>query len=162
LQASWLDASKHKQATVDIDKAVLDELIALMQRDHLDRVRIEAGDVMLDVRMSGPAASGERLPDVKRNLEARQAPAAPDQAAPPGVTKMLAPLVGVFYRSPAPGAKPFVEVGDAVVAGQVLCILEAMKLMNEIVSEHTGRIARICVPDGQLVTLHQELFWIET
>jgi acetyl-CoA carboxylase biotin carboxyl carrier protein len=73
-----------------------------------------------------------------------------------------APLVGVFYRSPAPGAKAFVEVGDEVVAGQVLCILEAMKLMNEIVSEYSGKIARICVTDGQLVSLRQEMFWIET
>jgi biotin carboxyl carrier protein len=70
--------------------------------------------------------------------------------------------VGVFYRAPAPGVKPFVEVDDEVVAGQVLCILEAMKLMNEIVSEYSGKIARICVNDGQLVSLHQEMFWIET
>jgi len=70
--------------------------------------------------------------------------------------------VGVFYRRPAPGTDAFVEVGDEVVAGQVLCILEAMKLMNEIVSEYSGKVVRICAKDGELVTLQQELFWIET
>jgi acetyl-CoA carboxylase biotin carboxyl carrier protein len=147
---------------VDIDQKALDELIALMQRDGLDRLRVEVGDVALDLRMTS-AATGERVVEPKRGGHAHAHPPAEAEAeAPPGVTRVLAPLVGVFYRSPAPGAKPFVEVGDDVVAGNVLCILEAMKLMNEIVSEHTGKVARICVDDGQLVTLHQELFWIET
>jgi len=90
---------------------------------------------------------------------ARAASRAPE--APANVRKVLAPLVGVFYRSPAPGARAFVGVGDAVSGGQVLCILEAMKLMNEIVSEFDGTIAKICVEDGALVSLGQELFWIE-
>lgn len=143
-----------------VDKDLLDELIALMQRDGLDRLRVAAGDLDLDLRMSLPAT-----------VHAPHAPSAPaiprSQAldvpqAPPNVKKVEAPLVGVFYRAPAPGAKAFVEVGDDIVAGQVLCIIEAMKLMNEIVAEHSGRVAKISVNDGQLVSLHQELFWIET
>jgi len=152
-----------REEHVDIDQKTLDELIALMQRDGLDRLRVEVGDVALDLRMTG-AAAGERVVEAKRSGGHAHARPAADavQEVPPGVTRVLAPLVGVFYRSPAPGAKPFVEVGDDVVAGNVLCILEAMKLMNEIVSEHNGKIARICADDGQLVSLHQELFWIET
>jgi acetyl-CoA carboxylase biotin carboxyl carrier protein len=148
---------------VDIDQKTLDELIALMQRDGLDRLRIEVGDVTVDLRMTNPGAA-ERGIETKRTASHGQGPAHAEvrEEAPEGVTKVLAPLVGVFYRSPAPGAKPFVEVGDDVVAGNVLCILEAMKLMNEIVSEHTGKIVRICTDDGELVSLHQELFWIET
>ena len=147
---------------MDVDKQLLDELIALMQRDGLDRLRVAHGDVDLDLRMSVPTVSvpnSHSTAAAPRAAGAHASPAA--QSAPANIKKVPAPLVGVFYRAPAPGVKPFVEVGDEVTAGQVLCILEAMKLMNEIVSEHSGRIAKICVNDGQLVSLHQELFWIE-
>lgn len=148
---------------MDVDKRMIDELIALMQRDGLDRLRVAFGDLDLDLRMTAlssdvaaPTHGGAAHALAKESQTSKPAD------APANVKKVPAPLVGVFYRAPAPGEKPFVEVGDGVVAGQVLCILEAMKLMNEIVSEHTGKIARICLNDGQLVTLHQELFWIET
>jgi acetyl-CoA carboxylase biotin carboxyl carrier protein len=70
-------------------------------------------------------------------------------------------VVGVFYRSASPGSEPFVEVGSRVSVGQTLCILEAMKLMNEITSDHAGVVSRILPENGELVTLGQELFWIE-
>ncbi len=148
---------------MDIDKKTIDELVALMQRDGLDRMRVEVGDVTLDLRMTGePNAKANTLaPGHASPKSSRPQPASPEEA-PPGVTRVLAPLVGVFYRAPAPGAAVVVDVGDEIAPGNVLCILEAMKLMNEIVSEHSGRIARICAKDGQLVSLHQELFWIET
>lgn len=148
---------------MDVDKKTIDELVALMQRDGLDRMRVEVGDVTLDLRMTGESSGKANALATKADISSassRPQPASPE--APPGVTRVLAPLVGVFYRAPAPGAAPFVEVGDEIAPGNVLCILEAMKLMNEIVSEHSGRIARICAKDGQLVSLHQELFWIET
>jgi acetyl-CoA carboxylase biotin carboxyl carrier protein len=147
---------------VDLDKQLLDELIDLMQREGLDRLRVAHGDLDLDLRMSLPSAAPATAHAVTPSHDAASSKAAIAPAAPANVKVVPAPLVGVFYRSPAPAAKPFVEVGDEVVAGQVLCILEAMKLMNEIVSEHSGRIAKICVNDGQLVSLHQELFWIES
>ena len=149
---------------MDVDKRVLDELIALMQRDGLDRLRVAFGDLDLDLRMSvstgaivAPGLGAGTAHPLSKTQNAN-----PTAEAPANIKKVPAPLVGVFYRAPAPGVKPFVEVGDEVVAGQVLCILEAMKLMNEIVSEYSGKIARICVNDGQLVSLHQEMFWIET
>ena len=74
---------------------------------------------------------------------------------------MTAPVVGVFYRSPAPGAEPFVEVGDRVAAGQVLCILEAMKLMNEITADAGGVVVRILPENGDLVALGDDLIWLE-
>ncbi|HLW38713.1 MAG TPA: acetyl-CoA carboxylase biotin carboxyl carrier protein [Candidatus Eremiobacteraceae bacterium] len=145
---------------MELDKEVLDELVALMQRDGLDRLRVEMGDFDLDLRMSLPVAAAP-APSAKHAAPPPSV-AKSETVAPANVRKVLAPLVGVFYRAPAPGAKPFVEVGDQVSAGQVLCILEAMKLMNEIVSEHSGSVARICAKDGELVTLQQELYWIET
>ncbi|MBD5603506.1 MAG: acetyl-CoA carboxylase biotin carboxyl carrier protein [Candidatus Eremiobacteraeota bacterium] len=75
--------------------------------------------------------------------------------------KVTAPIIGVFYRSPAPGTESFVQVGDRVEVGQVLCILEAMKLMNEITSDFAGIVRRILPENGALVSLGEEMFWIE-
>lgn len=71
------------------------------------------------------------------------------------------PLVGTFYRSPSPGAPPFVEEGDMVSKGQVLCIIEALKVMNEIESDIDGKVVKILVENGQPVEYGQELFYIE-
>ena len=73
---------------------------------------------------------------------------------------MTSPIVGTFYRSAEPGAKSFVEVGDSVKKGQVLCIIEAMKLMNEIDSEHDGEVVSIYVQNGQPVQYGERLFAI--
>jgi acetyl-CoA carboxylase biotin carboxyl carrier protein len=70
-------------------------------------------------------------------------------------------MVGTFYRAPAPGAKPYVEVGEEVRPGQVVCIVEAMKLMNEIESEVAGKIVKICVENAQAVEFGQDLFLAE-
>jgi acetyl-CoA carboxylase biotin carboxyl carrier protein len=74
---------------------------------------------------------------------------------------VTAPIIGVFYRAQAPGAAPFVEVGDRVSVGQPLCILEAMKLMNEITSDHAGIVTRVLPENGQVVSLGEDMFWIE-
>ena len=73
---------------------------------------------------------------------------------------MKSPMVGTFYRSSAPGAKPFVEIGQSVAEGDVLCIIEAMKLLNEIESDHAGTIQAILVENGQPVEYGQPLFVI--
>jgi acetyl-CoA carboxylase biotin carboxyl carrier protein len=155
---------------MDLNKKILDQLVELMQRDGLDRLRVRVGDLDLDLRMSVPkhadasvttAASAGPSATALGHAQPVSAPVKHDEA-PPNVRKVLAPLVGVFYRAPAPNAPHFVEVGDVVTEGQVLCILEAMKLMNEIVSEYDGKIVKICMADAELATLHQELFWIET
>ncbi|HEY7993081.1 MAG: acetyl-CoA carboxylase biotin carboxyl carrier protein [Candidatus Eremiobacterales bacterium] len=143
---------------MELDAKVLRAIVDVMQRFGLDRVRIRRDGVDVDARMSARSAPLAAQPGPAAS-KARAASRVPE--APANVRKVLAPLVGVFYRSPAPGAKPFVAVGDSVTGGQVLCILEAMKLMNEIVSEFDGTIAKICVEDGALVSLGQELFWIE-
>ena len=86
------------------------------------------------------------------------APPAPDEAGELCIVK--SPIVGTFYRSAEPGAKPFVSVGDTVRKGQVLCIIEAMKLMNEIDSEYDGEITNIYVENGQAVQYGERLFGI--
>ena len=93
---------------------------------------------------------------------APSAPATPE-AAPedgPELAIVKSPIVGTFYRAPEPGAKNFVEVGDGVTKGQVLCIIEAMKLMNEIDSEYDGEIVSVYVENGQAVQYGERLFAI--
>ena len=74
---------------------------------------------------------------------------------------LTSPMVGTFYKAPSPDAKPFVEVGQTVAQGDVVCIVEAMKLMNEIESEFSGKVVEICVEDGQPVEFGQVLMYIE-
>ena len=90
-------------------------------------------------------------------------PAAEKPAAPPSAKKhfVRAPMVGTFYRSPSPGAKPFVEVGQTVKQGQTLCIIEAMKMLNQIEADRNGVVAEILVENGQPVEFDQPLFVIE-
>lgn len=93
-----------------------------------------------------------------------QAQASAQPAAEPvndNLKPVVTPLAGVFYRAPSPGAAPFVQVGDKVSVGQTLCIIEAMKLMNEIAAEAPGRVASILVENGQVVESGQKLFLLE-
>lgn len=78
-----------------------------------------------------------------------------------GLTPIKSPMVGTFYRAPAPDADPYVEPNDRIEVGQTLCIIEAMKLMNEIQSEQRGRVVKVVVGNGQPVEYGQVLFWVD-
>jgi acetyl-CoA carboxylase biotin carboxyl carrier protein len=99
---------------------------------------------------AAPAAGGEAP-------AAAAAPATPAAAAPQGHV-VTSPMVGTFYRAPSPGADPFVQVGDTVKEGQTICIIEAMKLLNEIESDKSGVVKEILVENGQAVEYGQPLF----
>ena len=102
-----------------------------------------------------PAAQ-ERVPG------AQAAPAPPEAASTPSTTVAItSPMVGTFYRAPAPDADPYVEVGDRVEVGQTVCIVEAMKLMNEIEAEVRGKIVKVLVENMQPVEYGQQLFLLE-
>ena len=103
--------------------------------------------------LPGPATAPASAPDADADE-----PAAP---ADDGALRIEAPMVGTFYRAPQPGAPPFVEEGDAVAPGQTLCILEAMKLMNEVKAEIEGIVRAIHVQNGQPVEFGQALFDLE-
>jgi acetyl-CoA carboxylase biotin carboxyl carrier protein len=92
---------------------------------------------------------------------ATQVQPAPARPAPPKDDSITAPMVGTYYSAPAPGAKPFVQVGDEIKVGQVLCIIEAMKMMNQIESEKEGRVISILARNGEPVEFGQPLFVIE-
>jgi acetyl-CoA carboxylase biotin carboxyl carrier protein len=142
----------------------LKDLLDIMHEHDLDALKVKVGDKVFElvrreggvtVLPAGPVAASPAAPEAAPPAGA----AAP--SASPNVKKVTAPLVGVFYRSPSPDAEPYAKVGDRVEAGQVLCILEAMKLFNEIISDHSGVVTRIVPENGELVSLGQELFWIE-
>jgi acetyl-CoA carboxylase biotin carboxyl carrier protein len=110
------------------------------------------------VTVSAPAPTAAPAPAAAAAAPGPAAAAAPEKK--PGVI-VTSPFVGTFYRTPAPDQPPFVEVGSVVKKGQVLCIVEAMKLMNEIEAEAAGRIAEILVQNGQPVEFGQPLFRVE-
>ncbi|HWT07108.1 MAG TPA: acetyl-CoA carboxylase biotin carboxyl carrier protein [Xanthomonadales bacterium] len=133
----------------------------------LDAIRVRTGDTEIEIVRRDPALHAPvtyAMPPAPGaptlTPAATDAPSAAP-AAGANMRKVTAPVVGVFYRSANPDAEAFVEVGSRVAAGDTLCILEAMKLMNEITTDHPGVVARILVENGELVSLGQELFWIE-
>ncbi len=148
------------------DQAAVADLVrqlgALLR--ELDLAEIEASVGAIRVRLQrhvpAPAAAPPAAPAPPPT---GPAPAAPAPAVPavPGTITIEAPMVGTFYRASAPTAEPYVREGDLVKAGQILCIIEAMKLMNEIESKASGRIVRILVENGQPVEYGQPLFLIE-
>ena len=110
-----------------------------------------------------PSTSFRADPRARRLLPRRRAAAGPADAGPlaaANVTKVVAPLTGVFYRASSPDAQAYVEPGDRVEAGDVVCVLEAMKLFNEIQSDYAGTIVRIVPENGELVSQGEELIWI--
>ena len=147
-----------------MDSKRLAEIADVMEDRGLTRVRVEEPDgtavelerasaaqpVAVPMPMPGAVAAQVAAPTV--------APAAPEPAtqtpaaAPePKGTEVTAPMVGVFYAAPAPGDEPFVRVGSKVKTGETLCIIEAMKVLNEVTAEADGEVLEICVADGDLV-----------
>lgn len=137
------------------ERETLEQLLGLMREHDLDRIKVKVGDAVYElVRRQAPAAPTNGVTPF--------APAESQAATPAAnVKRVLAPLTGVFYRQPAPDAEPFVAEGDRVDVGQVLCVLEAMKLFNEIQSDYSGTVVRILPGNGELVSQGEELFWIQ-
>ena len=104
-----------------------------------------------------PSPAGE---EPRKPLDPTAETAAPTESSDAGLTQVKSPIVGTFYEAPSPDAEPFVEVGDQVTAGQVLCIIEAMKLMNEIEADVAGTIEKQLVSNGQPVEYGEALFAI--
>lgn len=125
----------------------------------------ELGLTGLEIEDDSTRVRLERLREPEKPLATRETAAQPTPAQEPLPTKdyvsVRSPLVGVFYSSPAENAAPYVSVGDSVTEGQVLCIVEAMKLMNEITAEYSGTIAQIMATNGQVVEYGTELFRIK-
>ncbi len=161
------------------------ELIEFLIDKDIAEFELERGDVKLRVKRAGQQAPqvvtvATPIPVAAAPIAAAPAPVvshaptapstpAPAPSAPPaapaedesGWLIVKSPIVGTFYESPSPGALPFVKPGDSVSVGQVLCIVEAMKLMNEIESDHAGTIVKRFVENGQPVEYGQKLFAVK-
>jgi acetyl-CoA carboxylase biotin carboxyl carrier protein len=146
------------------------KLIELLEESGIAEIEISEGEESVRISrypqgmtVAQSPAMPALQPPAAAGAPAAAAPAAappvPDGPAPDKT--ITAPMVGTFYASPAPGAKAFAEVGDEVKVGQVLCIIEAMKMMNQIESEKDGRIASVLARNGEPVEFGQPLFVLE-
>jgi oxaloacetate decarboxylase alpha subunit len=143
----------------------------MLKDTDISEVEIERSGVKVKLRKGGDVTYHHTLPRMEHPSSAIVAPAipvapttAPEKPAPPVQTNKItvtSPIVGTFYRASSPDKPPYAETGDIVKNGQVLCIIEAMKLMNEIESETAGKIVQILVESGQPVEYGQPLFVIE-
>ncbi len=142
---------------------LVDRLERLLERSALSEIEIEAAGTTVTLRT--PAAIATRMGGA---LQSASLEIAPEPSLPPeepvldrGAHAIVAPLTGVFYRSPSPGAEPYVREGGQVSAGQVIGLIEAMKLFNEIKSDVTGTIRHVAAGDGDLVKAHQTLIEVD-
>jgi acetyl-CoA carboxylase biotin carboxyl carrier protein len=146
--------------TEDREMETLRELLALMEEHDLDRLKVKRGDAVYElVRRDGAVSYAPIPPAAAAPVPATADPSTPVAGA--HVKKVVAPLTGVFYRSPSPDTESYVEIGSHVAKGDVICVLEAMKLFNEIQSDYAGSVVRIVPQNGELVSQGEELFWIE-
>ncbi len=168
------DTAPAKKLKVSPKLALVQDVILLMNDADISELAFEQGGVKIHLRrgpgmpfsaaappvssmpmVAAPAAAGPAAP-------AATAPAAGAPAAKSDNTVTLnSPMVGTFYRAPSPDAKVFVEEGDKITVGQVYCIIEAMKLMNEVKSEVNGKVVKILVQNGQAVEFNQPLLVID-
>jgi acetyl-CoA carboxylase biotin carboxyl carrier protein len=154
----------------------LKELIEFLIEKDIAEFELERGDVKVKIKRAGEhtivhSAAEPRFYAVPPAPAPAASPVAPPEAAPAatapaspapeeGLHTVKSPIVGTFYEAPSPGAPPFAKVGDVVEVGQVLCIVEAMKLLNEIESDVAGEVVKKLASNGQPIEYGQELFVI--
>ena len=159
-----------------IDREFLESLVRLLDESSLDSLEIERGGMRIRLAKSpagAPAIAASAAPPATlpyaadRPSVATPAPAAAaaggsaPESAGAKLVEIASPMVGTFYRAPSPEADPYVKTGDDVDVGDVLCVIEAMKLMNELQCETAGRIVEVCVGNAEPVDYGQVLFRVE-
>ena len=157
---------------MQLDHDQLHKLLTLLGDSDIQELKLEGDDFRLEVRRNLPGVAPQvvHVPAALQPVAApaaapmAAAPSAPPPAAPAVRSDLLeitAPMVATFYRAPAPGEAPFVEVGARITSGQTVCILEAMKLMNELESEVSGEVVEILVDNGTPVEFGQVLMRVK-
>ena len=156
-----------------MDITLLKKLIKVVETSNITEFSVQEGD--LKVRISKNSKSAQiispsanyQMPVAPSNVENTTSEQSKTEAAKSAAEvsenlhEIKSPIVGTFYRAPAPDADPYIQVGDSISEGNVLCIVEAMKLMNEIESDTSGKIVKILVDDGTPVEYNQPLFLIK-
>jgi len=157
--------------TMNLDHEELHRLLATLAESDIQEFRLEGEDFCLEVKRnlgtssdsiaSQKKSNSEEIdPPPQRKIEASPAPSTPPPSVPGSrsdLVEVTAPMVGTFYRAPGPEEPPFVEIGSRISVGQAVCILEAMKLMNELESEVSGEVIEILVENGTPVEFGQVL-----
>jgi len=165
-----------------MDLKEIQNLIKFVAKSGASEVKLETGDVKITIKTGSDdkettivqqvPMGGQQLQQMPAQQQAPAPQAAPQEAAPAGDAKPAAdddskyitvksPIIGTFYRKPSPDKPTFVEVGDTVKEGDVLCIIEAMKLFNEIESEVSGKIVKVLVDDSSPVEFDQPLYLVD-
>ncbi len=145
----------------------IEKLAKVLSETGLTEISLEDGEQAITLRKDVIVTSASQAvvaaAPVPVAAPVQSAPAAQTESATPAKkgTPITSPMVGTFYKSPSPDAEPFVSVGQSVAKGDVVCIVEAMKMMNEIESELSGKVVEICVEDGQPVEFGQVLMYVE-
>lgn len=158
-----------------MDLTLVKKLVKLLSESDVDEIEIEEEGKKIRiakhpqregaVQMAAPAQWVAEAPRPAPPAQVQPAPAVAAPAAPAAAASNVhlirSPIVGTFYRAPAPDAAPFVQIGASIQPGAVLCIIEAMKLMNEIEADVAGKVVKILVENGQPVEYDQVLFEVE-
>ena len=141
------------------------EMINLMNENGLMELEVEKDGMRIRLKKTGSGGEVYSGPIMverqKLNQAEAQKPSSEAEAGPQKAIEIKAPMVGTFYRAPSPEASPFAEVGQVIEPGQVICVIEAMKLMNEIKSEIKGKIIEILVDNAEPVEFGQPMFLVE-
>jgi acetyl-CoA carboxylase biotin carboxyl carrier protein len=148
----------------DSSRKEIEDLVELLNRYHLTELELEKKGVRIRIRRDHVPAVASHQVDIQKTAEAVSPPESPVSslsAEPAHFLTVTSPIVGTFYRSPSPDTDPYVEEGDLIKKGQVLCIVEAMKLMNEIEAETDGKIMKILVESTTPVEFGQPLYLID-
>lgn len=144
-----------------MDLEEIKKLIDIMDEKALTEIEVEDSERRIRLKREPahtPGAVSSPVPDVKQTLESGSENVEVNGKKTKEITS---PIVGTFYKAPSPDANPYIGLGDVVKKGQTLCVVEAMKLMNEIESDLDGRIVEICVDDGAAVEFGEALFMID-
>ena len=147
-----------------IDMKYVESLANILYEEDLSEISVKENDVKISLKREKPktaVAPAMVQSAVIPSTVTSQIISKEEEKVEAKGTPILSPMVGTFYNAPAPGEKPFVEVGDMVATGQVICIVEAMKLMNEIEADTSGRIIEICVNNGDSVEMGQVLMYVQ-
>jgi acetyl-CoA carboxylase biotin carboxyl carrier protein len=154
-----------------IDPAFIERLIRALDESGVDSLEIERGGTRVRLAKTPTGTASVAVPHhgapggAAGSTPAPAAPGAPPEPAPPAPGReqleITSPMVGTFYRAPAPDAPPYVQTGTKIGPGDTLCIIEAMKLMNELESEVSGTVAEVCVENAQPVEFGQVLFRVD-
>jgi acetyl-CoA carboxylase biotin carboxyl carrier protein len=157
-----------KEPKTKVDVEALNQVIKIMDKGGLVELLYEDGEIKIQLKKPGAFSPAAAMPQIIQaapaGIPAPESAASTEKPKPednPNAAVVKSPMVGTFYRAPSPEAPPFINIGDAVEPGKTLCIIEAMKIMNEIKCEVKGKVKEIIAENAQAVEYNQPLIIIE-